>query len=369
MIDVQKVTLHHVEMKLVSPFQSSIETVHSRESILIEVQDRSGHIGWGEVVAFSAPWYTEETIKTCHHMLTSFLIPALFSKTFGHPEEFIDAFSYIKRNQMAKASIEGAVWDLFAKQQDQPLSTLLGGTMKQIDSGVVVGMDKIDRMLQIIDKHVSDGYKRIKVKIKPGMDDVLLKEIRKQFPDVPLMADANSAYTLEDIRTLKQLDQYNLLMIEQPLAHDDIVDHAALQAQLTTPICLDESIITLNDAKKAIQLGSCKVINIKPGRVGGLTESKKIHDYCQQHHIPVWCGGMLETGVSRAHNISLAALPNFTIPGDISASSRYWEEDIISPPVTVQNGKIDVPSAPGIGFEVDLYKLAKYRTAAESFTN
>jgi O-succinylbenzoate synthase len=368
MIDVREVKLHHLEMKLVSPFQSSIETVYKRESMLIEVLDRTGQIGWGEVVAFSSPWYTEETIGTCHHMLKSFLIPELLKKPYQNPEAFIDSFSYIRRNQMAKAAIEGAVWDLYAKGQAKPLAAILGGTNNQIDSGVVVGMASIDHMLEKIGEHVSDGYKRIKVKIKPGLDAVLLQEIRNRFPDVPLMADANSAYTLDDISLLKQLDEYNLLMIEQPLAHDDIIDHAVLQSQLETPVCLDESIITLNDAKKAIQLGSCRVINIKPGRVGGLFESKKIHDYCLQHSIPVWVGGMLETGVSRAHNIALASLPNFTIPGDISASARYWEEDIISPPVTVHNGKIDVPREPGLGFEVNRSKLAKYCTHTERFS-
>ncbi|MDR0137901.1 o-succinylbenzoate synthase [Metabacillus idriensis] len=368
MIDVQEVTLHHLDMKLVTPFQSSIETVSKRESILIEVRNRSGQIGWGEVVAFSSPWYTEETIETCHHMLKAFLIPELLAKPFQDPEAFIDSFSYIRRNQMAKAAIEGAVWDLHAKLEEKPLAAILGGTAKQIDSGVVVGLASMEHMLETIGKHVSDGYKRIKIKIKPGSDAVLLGEIRRHFPNIPLMADANSAYTLDDISLLKQLDEYNLLMIEQPLAHDDIIDHAVLQSQLKTPICLDESIISLNDAKKAIQLGSCGVINIKPGRVGGLLESIKIHDYCMEHNVPVWVGGMLETGVSRAHNIALASLPNFTIPGDISASARYWEEDIISPPVTVNNGKIDVPAGPGLGFEVDLSKIAKYSTYTERFT-
>ncbi|MGX1192441.1 O-succinylbenzoate synthase [Metabacillus sp. SLBN-84] len=368
MIDVRKVTLHHLEMNLVSPFKNSRETVDRRESILVELEDSSGFTGWGEVVAFSSPWYTEETIKTCHHMLTAFLIPDLLGKTFPHPEAYATSLQWIRRNQMAKASIESAVWDLHAKLLGKPLANMLGGTRSQIESGVVVGMAPVSSMLQTIEQRINEGYKRIKVKIEPGMDVELIEEIRTRFPDIPLMADANSAYTLKDLEHLKKLDVYNLMMIEQPLGHDDIIEHAVLQAEIKTPICLDESIITFNDAKNAIQLGSCGVINIKPGRVGGLAESKKIHDLCVEKDIPVWVGGMLETGVSRAHNIALASLSGFSIPGDISASSRYWKEDIITPEVRVDQGVIDVPAAAGIGFDIDRTKLEKYRTFKEEFT-
>ena len=215
---------------------------------------------------------------------------------------------------------------------------------------------------KLVRGYVEEGYKRIKVKIKPGYDVDVLRELRKNFPDVPLMADANSAYTLEDIELLKQLDEFNLTMIEQPLASDDIIDHAKLQKELTTPICLDESIHSLEDTRKAIELGSCKIINIKIGRVGGLTEAKKIHDYCMEHQIPVWCGGMLESGIGRAHNVALTTLPNFILPGDTAGSSRYWEEDIISPEVIVEDGYITVPTNYGIGYEPNIEVMDKYTT-------
>ena len=240
---------------------------------------------------------------------------------------------------MAKAGIEGAVWDLYAKRQKKSLATLLGGTKAEIEVGVVIGLNTIPVMLKQIEKYAEEGYERFKVKIKPEHDYELLKEIRKEFPHIPLMADANSAYTLADTESLKRLDEFQLMMIEQPLADYDFLDHAQLQKKIETPICLDESIHSLEDARVAITLGSCQIVNIKPGRVGGLTESIQIHNYCMEHNIPVWCGGMVEMGISRAQNVALASLPNFTIPGDISASSRHWEKDIISPAVMLEGGK------------------------------
>ncbi len=353
MSKVKKVTLHLIEQNLLSPFVSSMGKVDKRESILVEVEDMDGVVGWGEVVAFSSPWYTEETIKTCWHMLQDFLVPQIVNEEFEHPQQLQNCFQTIKRNNMAKASIDMAIWDLFSKRQGISLSKAIGGTRDYIDSGVVVSIDSIENVLRKMEEHVKAGYKRIKIKIKPGQDYELLKQIRQQFPNVPLMVDANSAYTLEDIDKLKALDEFNLLMIEQPLADDDIFDHAKLQRKLSTPVCLDESIASVEDARKAIEMGSCQVLNIKIGRVGGITEAIKIHDICQFHHIPVWCGGMLETGISRAHNIALASLPNFTIPGDISASSRYWKRDVIVPEVYVENGRIAVPEEQGIGYNVD----------------
>lgn len=365
---IQKVTLHHIAQTLKSPFSSSIGYVTDRDSILVEVIDADGVSGWGEVVAFSTPWYTEETISTCFHLLKDILIPLTFSQTIGHPEELQPIFKKVKRNQMAKASLEGAIWDLYAKKKNTSLSAALGGTRNDIECGVVVGIASIPSMIDQISTYIEEGYKRFKIKISPSQDIRLVEEIRNTFPNLPLMADANSAYTLDDIDQLKELDQYNLMMIEQPLAADDIIDHAKLQEKLSTPICLDESIVTSEDARKAIELGSCKIINIKPGRVGGLTESKKIHDLCQKSGIPVWCGGMLETSISRAHNIALASLPNFSIPGDISSFSRYWEHDIVVPEIKTVKGKIPVPDKAGIGFDINKEVLKKYTSSVTKVT-
>ncbi|KKI88885.1 O-succinylbenzoate synthase [Bacillus sp. SA1-12] len=361
MINIKTVKLHHITQTLKSPFTSSIGYVTDRESILVEVTDLEGISGWGEVVAFSTPWYTEETINTAFHLLKDILIPLIINQPLTHPEQLQAVFNKVKRNYMAKASLEGAIWDLFAKKQGVALATALGGEREVIECGVVVGISSITNMTDQISQYIEEGYKRFKVKISPKQDIKLIEDIRKLFPDLPLMADANSAYTLADVDRLKELDQFGLMMIEQPLSADDIIDHAKLQQKLTTPICLDESIVTSEDARKAIELGSCGVINIKPGRVGGLTEAKKIHDLCKAHNIPVWCGGMLETSISRAHNIALASLANFSIPGDISSSSRYWEEDVVSPEIKAVHGKIAVPKGNGIGFQVNMEIVKKYR--------
>lgn len=354
---IKKITLHLIEQRLLSPFVSSLEKVDFRESILVEIEDYNGLVGWGEVVAFSSPWYTEETIKTCWHMIEDFIAPRILHKEIRHPNELHDYFQSVKRNQMAKAGLEMAVWDLYAKGQGVSLSKAIGGSRDKIESGVVVGIDTIEKMLAAIGRYVESGYKRVKIKIKPGQDYELVKAIRYVYPKLPLMADANSAYSLTDIDQLRALDEFGLLMIEQPLAADDIYDHAKLQKQLQTPICLDESIVTYEDARKALEMDSCRVINLKIGRVGGISEAIRIHNLCVEHHIPIWCGGMLETGISRAHNIALASLPGFTIPGDISASSRYWSQDIIKPEVVVENGYIHVPNEIGIGYKVNRERI------------
>ncbi len=350
---IRSVTLHFIAMDLLMPFVTSYGTVQKREMILLEVEDRDGVIGWGEVVAFSTPWYTEETIQTSFHMLDEFLIPALFKQSIEHPEEIQTTFAPIKRNHMAKAAIDCAVWDMFSKKEGKSLAALIGGKRERIEAGVVIGIDQIPNMLANIESHLKEGYKRFKIKIKPGYDYELIRQIRKEYPSIPLMADANSAYTLQDIEHLKRLDEFRLMMIEQPLDSDDIVDHAKLQREIATPICLDESIVSYDDARKAIELGSCQIVNVKIGRVGGLTEAKRIHDLCLDQEVDLWVGGMLESGVSRAHNIALASLPGFTIPGDISASARYWERDVIIPEVMVKDGYINVPSECGIGFGID----------------
>ncbi|MEX2104323.1 MAG: o-succinylbenzoate synthase [Bacilli bacterium] len=355
-------------MKLKSPFTTSFGTFIDKDFFLVEAVDEKGVSGWGESVAFSAPWYSEETVKTNQHMMEDFLIPILLKEPFADPQEVNDRFKNIRRNNMAKAALEGAVWDLYAKRLGKPLAEVLGGHKKEIDVGISIGIQSsIKDLITLIEDYVQQGYKRMKVKIKPGWDVNVLGEIRKHFPDILLMADANSAYTLDDIDHLKKLDNYDLIMIEQPLEHDDIIDHAKLQKELKTPICLDESIHSLEDARKAIELGSCGIINIKIGRVGGLSEARKIHDFCKDHQIPVWCGGMLEAGVGRAHNIALTTLDQFILPGDTAASSRYWEEDIIEPEVMVHNGVIKVPDQPGIGYNVNRKVVDRYTVSSQTY--
>lgn len=367
---IQEVILRKLAMTLNHPFTTSFGTVQDKEFFIIEVIDSQGNQGYGESVAFSSPWYTEETVQTNEHIIVDFLIKILQQNKdqIGHPDHVSNFFAPIRRNNMAKAAVEGAIWDLYAKQEGIPLSHALGGKRTSIDVGISIGIQPTMKdLLQTIDKHVQAGYKRMKLKIKPGYDINMLCEVRKYFPNTPIMADANSAYTLNDIEHLKKLDEFNLMMIEQPLGHDDIVDHAKLQHAIQTPICLDESIHSLADTQKAIDLGSCKMINIKIGRVGGLSEAKRIHDYCVHHDVSVWCGGMLEAGVGRAHNIALTTLSGFTMPGDTAGSSHYWNKDIISPEVDVQNGQIQVPVNNGIGYEIDYDALEKFTTAKYHF--
>lgn len=366
---IEEIRMRHMEMRMKTPFTTSFGTMQDKPFLLIEVRDGEGNSGWGESVAFSHPWYAEETVETNAHMIRDILSPLIIGKEISHPDEVSEIFGGIRRNNMAKAAIEGAVWDLYAKREKMTLAQALGGDKEKIDVGISIGVqDSAEAMIETVRGFVEQGYKRIKMKIKPGADIEIVRAVRGAFPDVPLMADANSAYTLDDTDLLKQLDEFNLTMIEQPLAHDDIIDHAALQKAIDTPVCLDESIHSLEDAKKAVELGSCRIINVKIGRVGGLTESKKIHDYCMEKGIPLWCGGMLESGIGRAHNVALTTLPNFVLPGDTAGSDRYWEEDIITPEVVAVDGEITVPAGYGIGYEPDLGKIGKYTTAEEVFT-
>lgn len=363
-----EVTLRHLQMEMKSPFSTSFGTFQTKDFILLEARDEQGTVGYGESVAFSSPWYNEETFKTNWHMLEDFLIPMLLGKELQHPDEVSDLFSAIRKNNMAKSTIEGAVWDIYAQQTNQSLAQALGGTKDQIDVGISIGIqDSVEELIEVVRGYVEEGYKRIKVKIKPGWDVNVIRRLREAFPDVAIMADANSAYRLEDVELLKQLDAFDLTMVEQPLASDDIIDHATLQKQLSTPICLDESIHSLEDARKAVELGSTKIINIKIGRVGGLTEAKRIHDYCMEKGIPVWCGGMLEAGIGRAHNVALTTLPNFILPGDTAGSSRYWEKDIITPEVTVDHGVIHVPQQAGIGYAIDLEAVEQYTVMKKTY--
>lgn len=353
------VQLYIIKMPLKSPFLTHLGAVTDREGIIVKVTNKDGISGYGEGVAFSSPWYTEETVETSLHMLNDFLIPLLKKNPITHPFETTKLFHSVRRNNMAKAALETALWDLYAKRNTATLSGILGGVHDKIPAGVVIATDTTKNALNQIEGYLQEGYRRFKIKIHPGRDMSLLTEIRRHYPDLPLMADANSAYTLKDVDRLKALDEFQLLMIEQPLGHDDIIEHAILQKEIQTPICLDESIVSFEDARKAVEFECCKVINIKIGRVGGLYEAKRIHDYCYELGINVWCGGMIEFGISRAHNIAIAALPGFTIPGDISSSSRFWEEDIILPEVIVEDGYVKVPTEPGIGFEINEKRLRK----------
>ncbi|WP_339161248.1 o-succinylbenzoate synthase [Siminovitchia sp. FSL H7-0308] len=353
-----EVVLHTIKMKLIAPFTTSFGTALEKHVCLVEAVDESGVSGWGETVTSDEPYYNEETTYTATYMLKDFLIPKVMHKTIQHPLEVHDMLTFVRRNQIAKSAIETAIWDAFAKKNNIALSELIGGTKTEIEVGKSIGIQSSPvKLVEKVAEYVDEGFRKIKVKIAPGADLDYIDAVRKEFPDIPLMADANSAYTLNDINHLKKLDQYNLMMIEQPLAHDDIIDHATLQEQLQTPVCLDESIHSLEDARKALQLGSCRIINIKIGRVGGIGESVRLHDLCKDNGVPVWCGGMLETGIGRAHNIALTSLSNFTIPGDTAPSSHYWTEDIIQPEVTMDHGIIQVQTGPGIGFAVDREKL------------
>ncbi|HIV73876.1 MAG TPA: o-succinylbenzoate synthase [Candidatus Pseudogracilibacillus intestinigallinarum] len=367
-MNISEITIRHVQMEMKSPFTTSFGTFKMRDFLLLEAKDQDGTIGWGESVAFHSPWYNEETLKTNWHMLEDYLIPLILNKDIEHPDEVSEIFSHIRKNNMAKSTIEGAIWDIYAQKTNQSLANALGGDKEKIEVGISIGIqNSIEELVDLVDGYVKEGYKRIKVKIKPGWDVEVMRTLRETFPDVQIMADANSAYTLDDIDLLKQLDAFDLMMIEQPLASDDIVDHATLQQHLQTPICLDESIHSLEDTRKAVELGSTKIINIKIGRVGGLTEAKKIHDYCMEKEIPVWCGGMLESGIGRAHNVALTTLANFTLPGDTAGSSRYWEKDVIKPEVVSENGYIHVPKTAGIGYEIDREAIDSYTVDKKSY--
>ncbi len=351
------------------PLRSAYETSGSRETHQTRVIARvesEGAAGWGESVAPETPWYSGETPDTIWWLLDTHAIPRLLSVELGGPEDVGRELVWIKDHRMAKATIEMAVWDLFAKQKGVPLAALLGGRRDRIPCGVAIGIQPtIEALFERIERELEGGYQRVKVKIRPGWDGHVAEAIRNRFPDLPFQLDANSAYTLDAIPLFKRIDAYTPLLIEQPLAEDDIIDHAALQGQIITPVCLDESIHSAEDARKAIELGATRVINIKAGRVGGLAEAKRIHDVCEARGVPVWCGGMLEMGIGRAANVHLASLPNFRLPGDVSASARYFETEIIGEPFTVErDGTMKVPTGPGIGVTVleDVIRKLSTRT-------
>jgi O-succinylbenzoate synthase len=321
------------------------------------------------VTAGEEPFYSHETPETAWHILRDFLIPWTLGKEYVAASDVAPRFQPIRGHNMAKAALENALWDIEAQQKGVPLAKLVGGTLDEIPCGVSIGIqNSVEELLDKIQVEVSAGYQRIKVKIKPGWDVNVLERIRNQFPSIALMADANSAYTLADMTHLKLFDQFFLMMVEQPLGWEDLVDHAKLQRELATPICLDESIHSVEDVRKAIEIGAGKIINVKLGRVGGFTAARAVHDLCRAHRMPVWCGGMLESGIGRAHNIAMSALPGFTLPGDVSASRRYWNEDIIDPEVTVSaQGSIRVPKTPGLGYTPNMARIEKATVRKESF--
>lgn len=351
---IESITLRELEMRLKSPFETSFGVTQKRRILLVEVI-ADGVSGWGEVTTSEAPFYNYETTDTAWHIISDFITPRLLGKELRAAAEVEALVGGIRGHQMAKAGVENALWDIEARQKDLPLSKLLGGTLEEIACGVSLGIrENPELLVKQVAAELSHGYQRIKLKIKPGKDLDFVAAVRKEFPHILLSVDANSAYTLGDADHLRGLDQFGLLMIEQPLQWDDIYVHAKLQKQIETALCLDECIGHSHHAEAAIELGASRIINIKLGRVGGFTEVRRVHDLCQAHRIPVWCGGMLESGVGRAHNVAMSTLPNFTLPGDVSASQRYWANDIIEPEVVVSaQGTIRVPQAPGIGYTVN----------------
>lgn len=366
---IKEIKLHQLLMTMKNPFTTSFGTQQKRFVTIVEAIDEDGLSGFGECVSGEDPLYSEEFMDATLIALKKYFGPLVINKEISHPDEVWEIYKPFKRNNMAKASIEGAVWDLYAKKKGITLAEAMGGTKKEVDVGVSLGLEDTDELLlERIGEKVEEGYKRIKVKIKPGRDVEMVRKIREVYPEIPLMVDANSAYTLDDIDILKALDEFNLMMIEQPLMAGDIIDHAKLQKQIKTPVCLDESIDSYESAAAAIELGSCEIINVKVGRVGGITQSTKIHDLAEKHNIPLWCGGMLEAGVGRLHNVAITTLSNFTLPGDTASSSRYWFEDIITPEVVAENGVVKVSEKPGIGAEVDFGKMEQYLVKTETIT-
>jgi O-succinylbenzoate synthase len=371
---IQQVELYHISMPLVHPFETSFGLETRRECILVAVR-ADGLIGWGECAASDRPDYSYETVGTCWHILSDFLIPAVLDQDFDEMEQLVARTAWVRGHQMAKAGLQAAAWDLLAQRDGVSVAAKLAepypaGPRERVSVGVSIGIQpSIEETLARIEGFLAEGYGRIKLKIKPGRDLDLAREARAAFPGVPLMLDANSAYTLADVSLFQAMDELGLLMIEQPLAHDDIYQHSKLQAKLRTPLCLDESIHTPSQAEWALEIDAGRIINIKPGRVGGLWEARQIHDICQAQNIPVWCGGMLETGVGRAANLALAGLPNFTLPGDISATERYWVQDIVEEVFVLNaaDSTITVPDRPGLGVKVALSRVKEVQLRSELF--
>jgi O-succinylbenzoate synthase len=364
---VEAITLREIEMPLVHFFETSFGRTYARKIVLVTAHCE-GAEGWGECVAGEDPFYSEESFETAWYAILKYLGPAVLGKNLARGREAAPLFARVRGHRMAKAAVENALWDAEAKQKNVPLWKLLGGTRREIACGVSIGIqDSLEQLMQKVETELAAGYQRIKIKVKPGWDIEAFERIRARWPKILLSCDANSAYTLDDLPLLKKFDAYDLLMIEQPLWHDDFYFHATLQKQLKTRICLDEAIRNARDAAAAIEVGACKIVNIKVGRVGGFSEAIAVHDACRERGIPVWCGGMLESGVGRAHNIALSTLENFSLPGDVSASKRYWKEDVIEPEVEVsKQGTIAVAEAAGRGYRVRVDAIEKLTVRKET---
>jgi O-succinylbenzoate synthase len=365
---IDRIEIRHTKMELVTSFETSMGLETQEEHIMVRV-DGDGVTGWGECVVEELPLYSSETVQTAWSVLRDCLIPAVLGKTIFKVEEAIALWTKFRGHRMAKAGLESALWDALAKAKGVSLAKMLGGTRDRVDVGVSVGLQASpEALVRKVGAHLDEGYRRIKIKIAPGRDVELVKALRKEYPKVLLQVDANSAYELSDIDVFRAMDDVGLILIEQPLSYEDIYDHSKLQRELKTAICLDESIHSLADARAALELNSCRVINIKPGRVGGFLESTAIHDYCASKKIPVWHGGMLESGIGRAGNVALASLPNFTLPGDISASRRYYREDIVEPEFVLNpDSTLTVPTGPGIGVTVLMDRLDRVTVRREEF--
>ncbi len=369
MIDIENITLREIQLPLKEAFQISSGTETTRRILLLTVANSDGLQTWAECCAGALPNYSSEAIDTAWVAIREWVAPKIFSRTFEHASQ---VFAFLEQDfrghNMAKAAVEMACWNLMAEETGLPLARLIGGSRDKIATGISIGIQESPAALvQKARACLEQGYRKIKMKIKPGLDIDYVSAVREAFPEAPIMVDANNAYQLDDIEVLQQLDQFNLLMIEQPLAWDDIFKHGVLQRELRTPICLDESITSLAKAEEMVALGSGKIINIKPGRVGGFTPALQIHDFCAQSNIPVWCGGMLESGVGRAYNVALASLPNFLLPGDVSPSSRYWEQDVVTPEWTMDSeGMVRVPlDKPGLGVEIDVDRVEELTVRCE----
>lgn len=365
-IQIDRIELRLVRLPLNEAFETSFGAIDTRVIFLINLEG-GGIRGWGEVVAAEAPLYSYETLGTASHVIRDYLAQSMMAQPIAGLADLSARFARFKGHNMAKAGLELAYLDLLAQSRNCSLSHLIAGTRKRVPVGVSLGIQPtLTALLERVDRYLALGYQRIKLKIKPGWDVWVVEEVRRRHPDILLSVDANSAYTLCDMDHLKALDDFGLLMIEQPLDHDDLLDHARLQAELETPICLDESITSLRRAEHALSLGSCRMINIKVGRIGGYSQALAVHDLCYGRGVPVWCGGMLESGIGRAHNLALASLAGFILPGDLSASSRYFARDVIIPEVKVEpDGTVEVPGGPGLGFEVDLAFIASCTETVE----
>jgi O-succinylbenzoate synthase len=358
---IDSIVLHHLSMPLVAPFETSFGRETDRECVLIEINSE-GLTGYGECVATRDPGYNYETTGTAIHILKDFIVPLMLGRDVKGAVDFQNLVSGIRGHNLAKAGVEMALWDLLGKRENKSLRELLGGVRDKVEVGVSVGIqESANRLVKTVEDYVSQGYARIKIKIKPGRDVEDASAVRKKFPNIRLQVDANSAYSLDDVRILKPLDKLNLLLIEQPLFEDDIWDHHKMQGQFETPICLDESIVSPRHARYAIEMNACRIINIKAGRLGGLSQAVMVHDLCREVSMPVWCGGMLETGIGRASNVALASLPNFVLPGDISASDRYYAYDITNERFVLNaDSTIDVPRGVGLGMTIDRGTLEKF---------